>query len=119
MKCLFLLLFPVFVFAQPKKAVIYSKKTSHSINGSIIVWNEEEAVKGNVFIGQRTLTIQNNQYSIDSTDAIADLEKKIYTYFLSLRGKQARCFLYPIENEKEWGLLLDTNSSMVLYKLRE
>ncbi|MDQ3279210.1 MAG: hypothetical protein M3Q06_12855 [Bacteroidota bacterium] len=119
MKCLILILFPVCAFTQPKKAVLYSKKTGYAISDSIMVWKGEEAVQGKLFIGEKIITIGTEQYSIDSFTAITEQEKKIFTYFLSLRGKKVRCFVYPAEAAKEWGLLLDTPSTMTLYKVRE
>jgi hypothetical protein len=119
MKCLFLLFLPVFAFAQPKKAVIYSKKTSHALNDKIVVWKDEEVVREKLFIGERTLTIENEQYSIDSTRINTENNRPFFIYMISLRGKTARCYVYPAGNEKEWGLLFDDNLTMILYKLRE
>ena len=91
MKCLLLLLFPVCTFAQPKKAVIYSKKTGHTLNGNIVVWKDEVVVKDKLFIGERTMTIENEQYSIDSTRINRENSQPFFIYNISLRGKAARC----------------------------
>lgn len=119
MKTLLFLLFPICVVAQPKKGLLYSRKSAHVLQDNMVVWNREEQVNGKFFIGNRTLTIGNDQFSIDSANTLAQENTTIYTYFISLRGKQARCYVYPTETADEWGLLLDNNTSMILYKLRE
>lgn len=119
MKLLLLILFPCLVFAQPKKGVIFSRKVNLPVVDSVVVWKTEEPFEGRVFVGETTLTINSLQYDIDSTHFTPSDKGAIYQYHLSLKGRRYRCYLFREEHKNEWGLLLDNNASLVLYKLRE
>ncbi len=119
MKILLLILLPCFVFAQPKKGTIYGRKSSAAINDSIIVWRTEETFRGKLFIGEKTITIGKDQFSIDTAGLLPTSNGTIYTYSLSLKEKQFRCFVYPTTKENEWELLLDNSVFLILYKIEE
>lgn len=119
MKFLLILFFPCLLFAQPKKGIIYGRKSSLSINDSIIVWKAEESFRGKLFIGEKTITIGKDQYSIDSAGLSSNQQGTIYSFNLSLKGKEFRCFIYPAIRKKHWELLLDDNTSMKIYRIHE
>jgi hypothetical protein len=118
MKFLLLILFPCLSFAQPRKGVIVSKKVNLSLGDSALIWTTEEPFDGKLFVGETTLTINNLQYDIDSARMTSGDKSPIYLYYLSLKGRRFRCYLFREEQRDEWGLLLDNNTSFVLYRLR-
>lgn len=96
----FLLLFPLFSFAQPRKAT--------AVDYSLPV-----ALKGN------TLSIGKADYRVDSLDAMEFTHTLSCLYFVSYEGKKFRClYRYNVE-KREWEMQFLMGSNTVVYRLRE
>jgi hypothetical protein len=119
MRFFFLIFLPFTLFAQPKKGFLAGRQTSLIVNDSTLVWQQDKSYEARFFIGDRTLTIRNTQYSIDSA-RITDTEvTRFYTFFLSLRGRRYRCYVFPVGGRDNWQLLFDDYQNLVLYHIRE
>lgn len=119
MKYLLFILFPLTSLAQPNKGLIYSLKHSLPVSDTAVLWQPEELVKGRFYRADEMMTIDNVKYAIDSVHSAATAEGSFYIYYLSQKKRKFRCYLYPLEKEKEWGLLLDKHAKLTMYKFRE